>query len=130
MPALIIYAAGLFSLIICDVLVTKFYPSTDVADWAQIRSLVAILSVLCLVGLDQVLIRSPQSSKRLLGLLAIQIPLLGVIWGLLVVRFGFLESWIWASLLCVGSTGSLVFFQYYALYYRFTGADTFHWIFW
>lgn len=98
---------------ICDVLITKFYSENLIVIWAEFRSLFAIASVLCLIGLDQVLVRSPQSSRKILRLLAIQIPILALIWGIIIHYLGFASSWMLAIFLCVGSAGSYVFFQYF-----------------
>lgn len=108
-----LYIFGLAALLQCDILVTKSFSAEKIANWAEIRSLIGICGVFCLVGLDQVLIRSPQSSARLLKLLAVQVPLLAIIVGGVVYWMGFLGSWPIATLLAAGIAGSLVFFQYY-----------------
>jgi hypothetical protein len=98
---------------LCDLLVTKLYGAEDVAQWAQIRSLVGIAAIPCLIGLDQVLVRSPQSSGRLLSILGVQVPLLGILSGLTMWSMGLMGSWQAGALLAIGSAGSLVFFQYF-----------------
>ena len=108
-----VYVWGLVGLIGCDVLITKFYESDDIATWAGVRSLLAILGVLCLFGLDQVLVRSPRSSARLLRLLALQVPALALVWGGFCVWIGVSQSWIVTSFIGLGAAGSLVFFQYF-----------------
>jgi hypothetical protein len=108
-----VYVLGLGSLMLCDLLVTKLYGVEDVAQWAQIRSLVGIAAIPCLLGLDQVLVRSPQSSARLLTILSVQVPLLGILSGLLIWSMGLISSWQAGALLAIGSAGSLVFFQYF-----------------
>ncbi|WP_372921946.1 hypothetical protein, partial [Roseovarius sp.] len=57
-----LYAAGLTSLLLADILSTNYLTPAGIADWALFRSLVGISAVLPLTGLDQVLVRSPQSS--------------------------------------------------------------------
>lgn len=116
--SLIIYALGLMSLLAADFAVTKFLDPADIAMWAQVRSLVGIAGVLCTVGLDQVLVRSPQSSARILRIVAIQVPVLAAIVGTVIVALGFLSNWWVAAGLAAGSSGSLIMFQYYRSHYH------------
>ena len=96
-----VYVLGLGALILSDILVTKYFPPDDVALWALVRSLVGIVGVFCVVGLDQVLVRSPQSSKRLLSVLSIQIPLLATIAGIFIWQLGFIDSLLLGIFFCL-----------------------------
>jgi len=113
-----IYFLGLGSLLISDVFVTKFFVDQNIETWAEVRSLIGISGVICLVGLDQMLFRSRKSSGRILRLLSVQIPLLAVPVGLLIWWTGYLGSWLIASLLAIGSAGSLALFQYFRSHNR------------
>lgn len=107
------YLLGLGSLLFSDLLVTGFFSEEEIALWAETRSVIAISGVLCLVGLDQVLVRSPRSSSSLLRILAIQVPLLAVIVGSFFRYMGFLDS-LWAAVgIAMGSAASLALFQYF-----------------
>ena len=75
--------------------------------------MIGIVGVLCLFGLEQVLVRSPQSSARLLRLLAIQVPLLALPVALVVHSLGYLGSYLQAYLLALGSAGTIAFYQYF-----------------
>lgn len=108
-----VYISGLGSLLLCDVLVTAKLTESDISVWAELRSLIGISGVLCLLGLEQVFVRSPASSARLFKLLLIQVPVLSAILGVTIWWLGFLEYWYVAVLIvfCAGSSGAL--FQYY-----------------
>ena len=116
-PALI-YLTGLGALLLSDILVTKFLSARSVATWAEIRSLVGITSVLCLVGLDQVFMRSPQSSARLLKILALQIPVLAALLAGVSYVLKINQNWIAVMALSVGAAGSLALFQFYRSHNR------------
>lgn len=108
-----LYIAGLGSLLVADLLVTTFLPDQQVAQWAAIRSFIGISSVLCLVGLDQVLVRTPESSFRILGLLLIQIPLISSV---IAFSYRFYDSEtnsVLVFLVSVGTAGSLALFQFF-----------------
>jgi hypothetical protein len=108
-----IYLTGLGSLLLSDVLVTKFLSAESIATWAEIRSLIGIASILCLVGLDQVLIRSPESSGRIMKILALQIPSLAMVVAALTHVLGIGSHWISVAALCAASAASLALFQFY-----------------
>lgn len=111
-PALLyIIGLGLFS--ISDMIVSGFFSPENIVIWAQVRALVGISGILCLVGLDQLLIRSPQSSSRLLRRLLIQIPVLALPVAAVVRSLGYLDSYPQAYLLAVSSAGTTALFQYY-----------------
>lgn len=113
MPALILYAIGLLAYFLCDVLVTSFMMPEQVVQWAQVRSLIGLSGIVCLIGLESVLIRSPQSSSRLLRRLLIQIPLLALPVAAVVHEIGYLESYAQAYFLAIGSAGTIALYQYY-----------------
>ena len=75
------YMLGLSALFACDLVVTRVLPSADIALWAESRALIGILGVIAALGLDLVMVRSPQSSIRMLGFAAVQVPLLAVLLG-------------------------------------------------
>lgn len=113
MPALILYATGLLAYFLCDVLVTSSMMPEQVVQWAEVRSLIGLSGILCLIGLESVLIRSPQSSSRLLRRLLIQIPLLALPVAAVVHGLGYLDSYAQAYFLAIGSAGTIALYQYY-----------------
>ena len=113
-----IYSLGLASLFFSDILVTKIYSNHSITIWAEVRSLVGLSGIACLIGLDQVFIRSPQSSGLLLRLLIVQILLLSIPVGALTWWAGYIRNWFFASLLAIGSAGSLVLFHYYRAHHQ------------
>jgi len=111
--AALIYAFGIGTLFAGDLIVANLFDSRDIADWALFRALLGISAVLPLTGLDQVLVRSPQSSERLMGRLLLQIPLAGFTVGLALEILGILDHWALGSGLAIGSAFSLMLFQYF-----------------
>lgn len=109
----IIYGIGVLSLFLCDFLVTKSLGTDQIALWAEIRSLIGIGGVICLVGLEQVLVRSPQSSARLLRMILIQTPLIALILGLMIWKVGFLGDFWVAACLVYFSAINMALFQYF-----------------
>lgn len=117
-PSLLIYTIGLGSLFLTDLLVSRFFSHADIADWARLRSLVGIAAVVPLIGLDQVLVRSPAASAQLLRLLAVQVPLLGLGVGFVLEATGLVSHWWLGAGLTIGSAASLVLFQYFRSHHR------------
>jgi len=114
----LIYSIGLGALFLTDLLVGRAFSHEDIADWARLRSLVGIAAVVPLIGLDQVLIRSPAASAQLLRLLAVQVPLLGVVVGLVLQAAGLVDYWWLGTGLAIGSAVSIVLFQYFRSHHR------------
>ncbi len=114
----LLYLFGTASVLGADLLVSALHSETFIASWAEVRSLVGIVGVFCLIGLEQVLVRSPQSSARLLRLLAIQVPLLALPVALVVHGLGFLSSFVQAYGLALGSAGTIAFYQYFRSHHR------------
>lgn len=96
-----------------DLLVTGFLDPDQVVEWAEFRSVIGLAGLFCLVGLDQVLIRSPQSSARILSVLAFQVPLLAVPVSIVLAKLEFVRSPSVAFLLALGSAGTIALFHYY-----------------
>ncbi|MBK6618515.1 MAG: hypothetical protein IT528_07525 [Nitrosomonas sp.] len=113
-----IYLSGLASLLLADVLITKALSAESIARWAEVRALVGISGVVCLVGLEQVLVRSRQSSSLLLRLIALQVPVLALGVGTLVWWLGFLGHWATAVLLAMASAGTMTFLQYFRSHHQ------------
>lgn len=112
-PSFLVYSLGLGGLFLTDLIVGAVFSPQDIADWAKFRSLVGIAAVIPLIGLDQVLMRSPASSAQLLRILGVQVPILGVAIGFILSWFGFVSSWVLGAGLAIGSAASLVLFQYF-----------------
>lgn len=112
-PSFLIYAIGLGVLFLADLIIARTFAHDEIAAWAQFRSLVGIAAVIPLVGLDQVLVRSPASSAQLLRLLGIQVPALGLAVGILMYWFGLVSYWWLGTGLAIGSAASLALFQYF-----------------
>lgn len=114
----IIYGLGLVAFYVCDLIVTSSFPNDVISSWAEIRALIGFSGILCLVGLDLMIIRSPQSSARLLRVLSVQVPLLAVPVALTVHGLGYLESYLQAYLLAIGSAGTIAFYQYFRSHHQ------------
>jgi hypothetical protein len=111
--SLSVYGLGLCLLAVSDIIMTKFFSSEEIANWAELRSLIGISGILCLIGLDQVLMRSPQSSGRILRLLAVQVPVLAAAVGSLVYYVGYIDDWVSAFAIAVGSAFTIALSQYF-----------------
>ena len=111
--SVVIYAAGLASLLFADFLVINNLEPEQITDWAVFRSLVGIAAILPLAGLDQVLVRSPRSSARLLKILLVQVPIVGGALGVVIALLGFVPNWWTGAGLALGSALSLALFQYF-----------------
>tara|TARA_R100000935_G_scaffold29425_2_gene49721 strand:- start:12985 stop:14175 length:1191 start_codon:yes stop_codon:yes gene_type:complete len=118
MISFFIYGFGLVAFYLCDLLVTSNFSTDAVSSWAEIRALIGFSGILSLVGLDLVIMRSPQSSARLLRLLVVQVPLLAVPVALLVHGLGYLDSYLQAYLLAIASAGTIALFQYFRSHYQ------------
>lgn len=112
------YLIGIGALLLVDVLATKAFPPEAIARWAEVRALVGISGVICLVGLEQVLVRSRQSSARLLSLIGVQVPLLGLGVGSAIWWFGYLGYWLTGVLLAIGSGMTMAFVQYFRSHHQ------------
>ena len=113
------YMLGLSALFACDLVVTRVLPSADIALWAESRALIGILGVIAALGLDLVMVRSPQSSIRMLGFAAVQVPLLAVLLGFGVHSLGYLSSPLSATILAAGSASGLILGQFYRAHHRY-----------
>lgn len=60
---------------LCDMLVSSSLEIADVAVWSRVRAISGILAVICLLGLDQYLLRHPGAVRRVRTILFVQIPL-------------------------------------------------------
>jgi len=118
MRSVIIYGFGLAAFYLCDVLVASSFEPDVISSWAELRALIGISGILCLVGLDLVIIRSPQSSARLLNVLIVQIPVLAVLVALAVHGLGYLDSYLQAYLLAIGSAGTIALYQYFRSHHQ------------
>ncbi|SHK43007.1 hypothetical protein SAMN05444000_1298 [Shimia gijangensis] len=108
-----LYGLGLGLFSATDILVSSYMEPQDIVSWAEMRSTIGIVGFLCLCGLDQVFVRSPQSSSRLLRRLVFQVPLLAVPVSALVHSLGYLDSYLQAFFLAIGSSGAIAIYQYY-----------------
>lgn len=116
--AFLVYGAGLGCLFLTDLLVGSVLSPSDISDWALLRSLIGISAVLPLIGLDQVLVRRPAASAQVLRLLALQVPVLSCVVGLILYLTGILPNWWIGSLLAIGSAVSLAQFQYFRSHHK------------
>ena len=55
-----IYGLGLLAYLLSDLYITKYYEADIIADWAFYKSFFPLIGALCIMGLDQALIRYPQ----------------------------------------------------------------------
>lgn len=109
----IIYGFGLVLLMFTDMIISRAFSAEDISDWARFRSLVGIAAVIPLVGLDQVLVRSPAASAQVLRLVLVQVPVLGICVGFALAWTGLIADWWLGAGLAIGSASSLVVFQYF-----------------
>ena len=109
----LVYVSGLGSLLLLDLIITAVFEGSVISDWGGLRSVIGIAGIFCLVGLDQVLVRSPQSSKKILKAIFVQVPILAVIIGWGFSYFGFVKNWFLGGVIAAGSAMTLVFFQYF-----------------
>ena len=123
MISIVLYGTGLVALYLADLLITSSFSGETISAWAEIRALIGLSGILCLVGLDLVIMRSPQSSARLLRLLAIQVPLLAFPVALVVHGLGYLESYLQAYLLAIASAGTIALYQYFRSHHQRTLAQ-------
>jgi hypothetical protein len=111
--ALFLYGAGACAYLAIDIMVASWFAPSEIAEWAAIRSLVGLSGVLCLLGLDYVFVRSPDSSRRILKLAAVQVPIIAVPIGWLISAAGFLGApWLTIGI-CVGSALTIAIYQYH-----------------
>lgn len=68
----LVYASGLAAFFIGDLLISKLGTDIEIADWAALKSSLFIGASLCLLGLDQALVRNPSSAGRIARLLIVQ----------------------------------------------------------
>ena len=111
-----VYLCGLGALLLSDIIATKYLSTQDISTWAEIRSLIGICSVLCLVGLDQAFVRHPESSRKLFKALTIQIPLIATAISIVAFVSGLTKDILSIIGLCIGSAGALALFQYYRIH--------------
>lgn len=114
----VVYGVGLGTLLLADMLVSSLFSPEDISDWALFRSLIGISAVLPLIGLDQVLVRRPAASAQILRLLAVQVPVLSCVVGLILFLTGILPNWWIGGLLAAGSATSLAQFQYFRSHHK------------
>lgn len=118
MPAVLLYGFGLAAIYTADLLITSVFSDDFISSWAEIRALIGLSGILCLVGLDLVIMRSPQSSGRLMLLLGLQVPVLALPVALVVNGLGYLGSFTEAYLLAIGSAGTIALYQYFRSHHQ------------
>ncbi|OKY26756.1 hypothetical protein [Thalassotalea sp. PP2-459] len=60
-----LYGLGLLSFFLADLYIVANYPSDIVTQWAFYKSTLFIAASVCILGLDQVIIRTPNQSKKI-----------------------------------------------------------------
>lgn len=113
MSALLAYLFGMASMLVSDILVSKFLGDADIALWADVRALFGILAAFVTLGLEMVIIRAPGASRLLLRLVIVQAVVLSLPLGFLVHQLGYLSSPWSAILLASGAAFSLAQGQYF-----------------
>lgn len=90
----IIYGLGLLSLLSVDIYISTKFSVDEISKWAGLKSIVFLLGGVCLLGFEQVLVRSPKYINALYKRLLLQIIilsfLLSVIVWLFFEQYGFL----------------------------------------
>lgn len=113
MLTLFAYMLGVASMLVSDILVTKFLGDADIALWADVRALFGILAAFVTLGLEMVIIRAPGASRLLLRLVLVQAVVLSFPLGFFVHQFGYLSSPWSAILLSSGAAFSVAQGQYF-----------------
>lgn len=113
MFAFLFYLFGMASMLLSDILISKFLSTNNIALWADSRALFGILAAFVTLGLEAVIIRSPEASRLLLRLVFIQAIFISIPLGFLVHQLGYLSSAWSAILLSLGAAFSLAQGQYF-----------------
>ena len=113
MFALLAYLLGMASMLVSDILVSKFLGDADIALWADVRALFGILAAIVTLGIEMVIIRAPRASRLLLRLVLMQAIFLSLPLGFLVHQLGYLSSPWSAILLASGAAFAVAQGQYF-----------------
>ena len=88
----LIYGLGLASFFLADLLTAKYGTDELVAQWASLKASLFVAIPLAMLGLDQIMIRNPNSAVRLLKLLLIQGVLIGAVIAAILIQQGMLQA--------------------------------------
>lgn len=108
-----VYAAGLCALMLCDLVVSSSLGVADVAYWSRVRASTGILAIVCLLGLEQYLLRFPEQMEDVRRVLKIQIPLLSGVCAAFVGITDFLHPWYLVLLIAITVSVSAAMSQFY-----------------
>lgn len=108
-----IYTAGLCALMLCDLVISSSLGIEDVAYWSRIRASTGMLTILCLLGLEQYLIRFPDQASDIKRILMIQVPILAGICAVLISTVDFLHPWYLVVLIGITVSVSAAMSQFY-----------------
>jgi len=110
----LVYGVGLLSFFCADFLTAKYGDDQLVANWAALKASLFMTTSFALLGLDQVMVRNPNHSKRLFGLAAFQGVTIGVITACVLVALLFLQF----SFMTILAFGLFPLLQATAAYFR------------
>ncbi|MEZ9876750.1 hypothetical protein AB4349_14015 [Vibrio breoganii] len=72
LPVLLLYLVGMGGFVLSDLIVAKYYSINDVEIWAFAKSVLLLSASLCILGLDQVVIRDSGAFKLIWRFLVIR----------------------------------------------------------
>ncbi len=113
-PTIAVYILGLGGMAVIEICVAMYAPREEIAAWAAIKASLFVAIPICLLGLDQVLVRNPSRSK---SIATISLLLIVAISGLVSIALNAsgLVNEIWKGWACLTLLASSVLF---AAYYR------------
>lgn len=94
----LVYAIGLTSFFAFDILVARYDTDAGIAAWATLKGTLFIGGTLCLLGLDQALVRNPNSAMKIVKILAVQILVLSAVITGIFYSLALVTSPLWYSL--------------------------------
>ena len=94
LPSIILYGLGLSSLFFLDFYISTSYEDEFVSKWAFLKSSIFILGSFCVLGLDQVLVRSPKVHLFIKKHFLLQSLVISIIGVLIIDFFVFIDNFI------------------------------------
>lgn len=65
-PVLLLYLVGMAGFVFADIIIARYYPVEEVEVWAFVKSILLLSASVCILGLDQVIVREPRALKKIL----------------------------------------------------------------
>jgi hypothetical protein len=125
MTSFFIYIIGLISLYVSDLYISTYFGEDVIAQWAEVRSLIGLSGIISLLGMEMVLVRNPLDSDRIFRLICLQLPATCFVVGYIIYKIGFMSSIAEAFLLTLGSSLTILVYQYYRTHNEYTLSQLF-----